>query len=146
MRRTLALAAAAALAVGCSAAASPDGDAAERVDGEVVLTEMAVATEGAWPTGERTLLVRNAGGAHHNLIICPGDAEGCADSGIGMDVVRAPQVRDPSVVPDRTTSLVLGAGADAVVRTDALEPGPHLLWCAIPNHAARGMARVVEVG
>lgn len=154
MRRTLALVAAVALTVGCSASsdavagpgAAGDDTVDDTVDGEVVLTEMAIATEGTWPTGARTLLVRNAGGAHHNLIICPGDADGCAESGVAMDVVRPPEVRDPSVVPDRTSSLVLGAGADAVVRTDDLEPGPHLLWCAIPNHAARGMARVVEVG
>lgn len=112
---------------------------------EVVLTEMAVATATPWPAGSQALEVRNDGGAHHNLIVCPGDEGGCEDGGVAMDVVVPPDVRDPDAFPDRTSSLVLGAGAQATVRTDPLEPGSYVLWCAIPNHAARGMQLTIEV-
>ena len=73
-------------------------------------------------SGPQVLAVRNEGGAHHNLILCPGDERGCDDGGgVGMDVLVKPQVRDPDAFPDRTSSLIVGAGADAVVRTDPLE-------------------------
>ena len=127
------------LLVGC-ASASADG-----VDHEVVLTEKAVGTATPWQSGEQILEVVNDGQAHHNLIICPGGEDGCTDGGVRMELLEKPDVRDPSLVPDETSSLVLGAGASAVVRTDELEPGPHRLWCAIPNHAARGMELIVEV-
>lgn len=160
-RRPAAIASAWVLAVaalaGCEA--GPGGTADASADGRpigaeladqataVVLTEMAVATASPWPAGPQLLHVRNEGGAHHNLIICPGDATGCDDGGgVPMDLLVKPEVRDPAAIPDRTSSLVLGAGADAVVRVDALDPGSYVLWCAIPNHAARGMQRIIEVG
>jgi uncharacterized cupredoxin-like copper-binding protein len=142
LRRTRALAVLAAVAMlsACSTAA------ADEVDREVVLTEMAIGTSTDWAPGEQVLEVVNDGGAHHNLIICPGDASGCTEGGVGMELLEKPDVRDERVVPDRTSSLVVGSGARAVVRTDALEEGSHRLWCAIPNHAARGMELVVDVG
>ena len=127
------------LASGCA------GAAADAVDHEVVLTEKAIGTSTPWRTGPQVLEVVNEGHAHHNLIICPGDEQGCDAGGVPMELLEKPEVRDERVVPDRTSSLVLGAGARAVVRTDELSPGTHRLWCAIPNHAARGMELVVEV-
>lgn len=156
-RRWPTLAVVAVTLVGCTGApdtATPDAstgrpipdDLAEQAT-SVVLTEMAVATPSPWPTGPQLLHVRNDGGAHHNLIICPGDETGCDEGGgVPMDLLVKPEVRDPAAIPDRTSSLVLGAGADAVVRVDPLDPGSYVLWCAIPNHAARGMQRVIEVG
>jgi hypothetical protein len=137
-RRTTA-AAVLALLTACSTAA------ADGVDREVVLTEMAIGTSTDWAPGEQVLEVHNDGGAHHNLIICPGDAEGCDGGGVRLDLLEKPEVRDERVVPDKTSSLVVGSGARAVVRTEALEAGSYRLWCAIPNHAARGMETVVEV-
>jgi uncharacterized cupredoxin-like copper-binding protein len=144
-----AVAAAVALA-GCAAAApggSDDGVAAAGVsaDHEVVLVEKAFGVAGRWTAGPQVLAVRNEGGAHHNLILCPGDEHGCAGGGVGMDVLVKPQVRDPDAFPTRTSSLIVGAGAEAIVRTDPLEPGTYRLWCGIPLHAERGMQRVIEV-
>jgi hypothetical protein len=122
------------------------GAAADPVDHEVVLTEKAIGAATGWSPGEQLLEVRNDGAAHHNLILCPGDETGCHDGGVPMELIEKPEVRDPDVVPDRTSSLVLGAQASAVVRTEHLDPGSYRLWCAIPNHAARGMELTVEVG
>jgi uncharacterized cupredoxin-like copper-binding protein len=135
----------AALLLGLAVLAACNGAAADDAANEVVLTEKAIGAPSAWSPGEQVLEVRNEGDAHHNLIICPGDETGCTEGGVAMDLLEKPEVRDPDVVPDRTSSLVLGAGASAVVRTDALEAGTHRLWCAIPNHAARGMELLVEV-
>lgn len=121
------------------------GASADDVDNDVVLTEMAIGTSGAWEPGQQVLAVRNEGGAHHNLIVCPGDASGCEDGGVAMELLDKPEVRDEDVLADETSSLVLGAGASAVVRIDELSAGSYRLWCAIPNHAARGMEAIVEV-
>jgi uncharacterized cupredoxin-like copper-binding protein len=116
------------------------------IDHEVLLVEKAIGAPNPWTEGPQVLAVSNEGGAHHNLIICPGDELGCDEGGgVGMDVLSKPQVRDPEAFPDRTSSLVVGAGAHAVVRTDPLPPGTYRLWCAIPLHAERGMQLVVEV-
>ena len=122
------------------------GAAADPVDHEVVLTEKAIGTATGWSPGEQVLEVHNDGAAHHNLILCPGDESGCHAGGVPMELIEKPEVRDPAVVPDRTSSLVLGAQASAVVRTEHLDAGSYRLWCAIPNHAARGMELKVEVG
>jgi uncharacterized cupredoxin-like copper-binding protein len=134
-----------ALLVGLALLAACSGAAADDAEHEVVLTEKAIGAPSSWAAGEQVLEVHNEGDAHHNLIICPGDATGCSEGGVAMELLEKPDVRDPDVIPDRTSSLVLGAGAAAVVRTEALEPGTHRLWCAIPNHAARGMELLVEV-
>jgi hypothetical protein len=137
----------AALALGLVAALSAcSGAAADTDRHEVVLSEKAIGATAGWAPGEQELEVRNDGAAHHNLIICPGDETGCTQGGVPMELLEKPEVRDPEVIPDRTSSLVLGAGASAVVRTGPLEAGTHRLWCAIPNHAARGMELLVEVG
>jgi uncharacterized cupredoxin-like copper-binding protein len=150
-RLPLTIAAAVVVLAGCadgSIAGSDDRVAAAGVaiDHEVVLVEKAFGVASRWTAGPQVLAVRNEGGAHHNLILCPGDERGCAEGGgVGMDVLVKPQVRDPDAFPARTSSLIVGAGADAVVRTDPLEPGTYRLWCGIPLHAERGMQRVIEV-
>lgn len=125
------------LAVGCS---SPP-----QADTTVVLSEMAIAVEQWQPMGRSVWEVRNVGQAHHNLTICPGDPGECVGEAVTQEVLVKPaDARDPDALPDSTDALVLGNGSTTTVAVD-LEPGRYRLYCAVPNHVAKGMEAIIKV-
>lgn len=126
-----------ALLAGCS---SPP-----QADTKVVLSEMAIDVEQWQSMGEQVWEVTNVGAAHHNLTICPGDPGQCAAEPVIQDVLVKPaDARDPEALPDATDALVVGAGSTTTVAMD-LEPGRYRLYCAVPNHVAKGMEAVIKV-
>lgn len=128
---------AAALLAACSSV--PDADTT------VVLTEMAIDIEPDQPMGRSVWEVVNAGAAHHNLTVCPGDPGECVGDPVTQRVLRKPEgARDPDSLPDETGALVLGDGWSSIVEID-LDPGRYRLYCAVPNHAARGMETMIRV-
>ena len=131
------LAVVAVLLSGCSGV--PEADA------RVVLSEMAIDV-GQWqPMGRQVWEVSNVGAAHHNLTICPGDPGTCVDEPLPQKVLAKPEgARDPESLPDETDALVLGDGWTSTVEV-TLEPGRYRLYCAVPNHAAKGMEAIVKV-
>lgn len=139
IRRLASVAAAALLLAACAGLPEPDA--------QVVLFEMGFDLPDQLPAGEVVLAVDNIGWAHHNLTICKGELGECEEEPIAMDVLAKPDdARDPDAIPDRTSSFVIGAKWEALVRTDALEPGRYRLYCAILGHTERGMEAVVDVG
>ena len=61
------------------------------------------------------------------------------------EVLEKPELaRDPDALPHRTEHLVLGGGYRSVVAVD-LDPGRYRFYCAVVNHAPRGMTTVVDV-
>ena len=125
------------LAAGCSSPPAPDT--------EVTLSEMVIAADEDMEMGPSVWRVRNTGEAHHNLTICPGTKGECVDDAIVQKVLVKPEgARDPDALPDETDALVLGNGWDTLVEVD-LEPGRYRLYCAVPNHAVKGMETIVMV-
>ena len=126
-----------ALATGCSS--PPEADT------KVVLTEMAIDVEQWQSMGRNVWEVANAGQAHHNLTICPGDPGQCVGDAVTQEVLVKPaDARDPDALPDSTDALVLGAGSTTTVAFD-LDPGRYRLYCAVPNHVAKGMEAIIKV-
>jgi uncharacterized cupredoxin-like copper-binding protein len=126
--------------VGCGGAPAPP-----EPDLEVGLTEMAVFAAAEVPAGRSVWRVANDGDAHHNLTVCAGGIDTCDGPNLVQDVlVKEPTARDPDALPDETDALVLGSGWTSTVAVD-LAPGTYRLWCAVPNHAARGMQTLLEV-
>jgi plastocyanin len=114
-------------------------------DTTVVLSEMAIDVELWQSMGRSVWEVRNVGQAHHNLTICPGDPGTCVGEAVTQDVLAKPaDARDPDALPDSTDALVLGSGSVTTVAVD-LEPGRYRLYCAVPNHAAKGMEAIIKV-
>lgn len=127
----------AAFATGCRATPEPDL--------EVTLAEMTIAAPTFGEMGQSVWRVRNVGQAHHNLTVCPGTMGECVGEAVLQKVLRKPDdARDPDALPDETGALVLGNGWETVVSLD-LEPGRYRLYCAVPNHVAKGMETVVMV-
>jgi uncharacterized cupredoxin-like copper-binding protein len=136
-RLAAAVALLAVLAGGCSS--TPEADA------EVVMSEFAIDIGEDQPLGRSVWDVTNAGQAHHNLTICPGDPGECAGDPVLQKVLVKPEgARDPDSLPDETAALVLGDGWETTVEVD-LDPGRYRLYCAVPNHAAKGMETIIRV-
>jgi uncharacterized cupredoxin-like copper-binding protein len=126
-----------ALATGCSSA--PEADAT------VVLSEMAIAVDQWQSMGRSVWEVANVGQAHHNLTICPGDPGECVGDTVIQEVLVKPaDARDPDALPDSTDALVVGSGSTTTVAVD-LDPGRYRLYCAVPNHVAKGMEAIIKV-
>jgi uncharacterized cupredoxin-like copper-binding protein len=126
-----------ALAAGCSS--PPEADT------KVVLSEMAIDVEQWQSMGRSVWEVANVGQAHHNLTICPGDPGTCVGDAVVQDVLVKPaDARDPDALPDSTDALVVGAGSTTTVAVD-LDPGRYRLYCAVPNHVAKGMEAIIKV-
>lgn len=135
--RIVAAVAAVLLLSACSGAPEPDG--------EIVLTEMAIAAPAAVAPGTHVWEVRNTGQTHHSLTVCRGEPGRCDGEHLEQQVlVKDPTARDPDSLPDATDALVLGSGWTNVVQLD-LAPGTYRLWCGVPNHAARGMETMLTV-
>ena len=126
-----------ALGTGCSS--PPEADT------KVVLSEMAIDIEKWQSMGPQVWEVANVGAAHHNLTICPGDPGACVSEPVMQKVLVKPEdARDADALPDETDALVLGDGSTSTVEVD-LEPGRYRLYCAVPNHAAKGMEAIIKV-
>ena len=137
LRLAACLIAAAVLTSGCSSPPEPDA--------EVTLDEMAIAIAEDQPMGTSVWRVRNTGEAHHNLTICPGTKGECVDEAVVQRVLVKPEgARDPDALPDETGALVLGNGWETLVEVN-LEPGRYRLYCAVPNHVAKGMESIIMV-
>ena len=109
------------------------------------MSEFAIDIAKDQPLGRSVWAVTNAGKAHHNLTICPGDPGECAGEPVLQKVLRKPEgARDPDALPDETTALVLGDGWETTVEVE-LDPGRYRLYCAVPNHAAKGMETIIRV-
>jgi uncharacterized cupredoxin-like copper-binding protein len=132
--------------VACLTLLAACGGAAPEADVEVGLTEMAIWADGDVPAGTSVWQVTNSGEAHHNLTICEGDVGACEGPNVDQRVLEhEPTARDQDALPDVTDALVLGAGWTNLIEVE-LAPGTYRLWCAVPNHAVKGMDTTVEVG
>jgi len=128
------------------AATACGGGANREPDVEVGMAEMAIWTDGDVPTGTSVWKVHNSGDAHHNLTICEGAVGGCEGPNIEQTVLEhEPTARDEDALPDVTDALVLGSGWTNLIEVE-LAPGTYRLWCAVPNHAVKGMDTEVTVG
>jgi len=122
-----------------------DDPADREPDAAVYLTEFVVSVNKPLRAGENALLVSNRGFAHHNLTICPGDDSGCAGDPKMLNVLRKPDgARDPSLIPEQTRGLTLGDSWEALISVQ-LDPGSYRLFCAVINHAEKGMATTIDV-
>lgn len=139
MHRLLGAAVAAALlATACSS--DPDPDLT------ITLVEHDIGVESELAAGTRVIELTNVGAAHHNFTICPAERkESCNGDGVEVDVLKKPeQARDPSIIPERSAGVTIGAGWTAILRAE-LEPGTYRFFCGVIGHAESGMQRLVTV-
>lgn len=130
--------AAALAAVACSSTPDPDFT--------ITLVEHEIGIESELAAGTPVIELTNVGDAHHNLTICPAERkETCNGDGLEVDVLKKPErARDPSIIPERSAGVTIGAGWTAILQAE-LEPGTYRFFCGVIGHAERGMQRLVTV-
>jgi hypothetical protein len=131
---------ASALLTGACSSTPPEVDAIIRlVDYGIIAPQQVTA-------GQLDFRVFVDGVAHHTLTFCGADKIGsCDDDPIDLTYTKKPtDARDPSVIPDVTSAIVLGQGWNADLTT-VLEAGTYRLYCSIVNHASFGMDRILTV-
>lgn len=115
-------------------------------DAEITLVDYGIIAPETIEAGTFAFRVNVEGVAHHTLTFCEADDIGTCDGDpIDVRYTRLPEdARDPSIIPEETSAIVLGSGWTADFETE-LEAGTYRLYCSIVNHASFGMDRLLTV-